>query len=277
MSNSNFWEILLNQGLVQDDAEWDWTSKAVAGKRARAKIVAKQDGVWAADGLTDAAKKISGLKIISKVKDGQAFKKGQTLQIWAGPSEKILITERPFLNLAAYAAGIATETRKVIRALGKSKTRITCTRKILPGYRDLALAALQAGGGKPHRVGLSGGVLIKENHIAIGGGLSKVVRSARDIAPHGLRVEAEVRDMKELKQAADLGCEVVMLDNFSPAQVATALRWLKSRRTKPVIEVSGGITHDNIRAYALPGVDVISMGSLTHSIRSIDLSLLVVK
>jgi nicotinate-nucleotide pyrophosphorylase (carboxylating) len=124
-------------------------------------------------------------------------------------------------------------------------------------------------------VGLSGGVLVKENHIAVAGSLKKAIEFARATAPHGLRVETEVRDLKELRQALASKVDCVMLDNFSPAEAAAALKIIRSHPVRPLVEVSGGIRLENVGGYVQPGIDVISIGSLTHSVRSVDLSLLV--
>ena len=152
---------------------------------------------------------------------------------------------------------------------------MTMTRKTLPGYRDLSILGLQVGGGYAHRVSLSGGVLIKENHIVIAGSIQKAVDGARSIAPHGLKIEVEVRSVKELQQALKARVDCVLLDNFQPSQVQTALEIMSKHEYCPLIEVSGGLTEANIVEYAIEGVDVLSVGSLTHSVKSLDLSLLI--
>jgi nicotinate-nucleotide pyrophosphorylase (carboxylating) len=175
---------------------------------------------------------------------------------------------------------VATQTDalvQIVRSVGlDNPPRVTSTRKTLPGYRDLSIAAVIAGGGHPHRVSLSGGVLIKENHIAAAGGIASAIRGAVSVAPHGLRVEVEVRDLKELQEALDHEVDVVLLDNFSPSLVAEALKLIHAHAHSRVrVEVSGGISQRNIRDYVQQGVHVISVGSLTHSVSPLDLSLLV--
>jgi nicotinate-nucleotide pyrophosphorylase (carboxylating) len=177
---------------------------------------------------------------------------------------------------------------QVRAACPESTPRVVSTRKTLPGYRDLALYGVWAGGGALHRVSLSGGVLIKENHIAAAGSMKAAVTGARALAPHGLRIEVEVRTMEELDMALDLGVDVVMLDNFTPQQLGAALDLISRKvslggegtqerraRLKPLVEVSGGLNAQNISQYSRPGVDILSVGSITHSVKAMDLSLLV--
>src|SRR5690606_37963643 len=153
--------------------------------------------------------------------------------------------------------------------------RVTSTRKILPYYRDVAIAAVMAGGGFAHRVSLDGGALIKENHIAAAGGIRAAIRGARAVAPHLLKIEIEVRNLKELREAVDAGADVIRLDNFSTKSVREAVDLVEESHRSPLIECSGGITEETIGNYAIPGVHVLSIGGLTHSVKAIDLSLLV--
>jgi nicotinate-nucleotide pyrophosphorylase (carboxylating) len=187
-----------------------------------------------------------------------------------------LVFERSFINLAAYCGGIAFQTRRLLELVNKkgmkNPPRITGTRKTLPGYRDLAIQSSIIGGAHPHRYNLSGGLLIKENHIRAAGSIAKAIHQARQTAPHLLKIEIEVRNLNELKEATDSGAEVIMLDNFSPELVLEAVK-TKSQQT--CFEVSGGINESNIDQYLIEGLDVISIGSITHSVKSIDLSLLV--
>ncbi|MCM2321713.1 MAG: carboxylating nicotinate-nucleotide diphosphorylase, partial [Oligoflexia bacterium] len=251
----------------------------------RARVIVKSEGVWAADGLLQALARHplaelndQRITVRSRVKDGQQVKPGQAICEWLGPAQAILAFERPFLNLASYAGGIATLTRRFVElvreACPERTPRVTSTRKTLPGYRDIAIRAVQAGGGFSHRISLSGGVLIKENHIAAAGGIARAIEGARAVAPHGLKVEIEVRDEKELSQALKAGADIVMLDNFTPEEVRAALRLVQRSSRPPLIEVSGGLTLETIARYAIPGVDVLSVGSLTHSAKALDLSLL---
>ncbi len=292
-SPSLIWKQHLLRGLEEDGWIFDWTTlclgQAAQVKPVRARIVAKAEGVWAAQGLLLAAVSVSEemggtIGMQSPLKNGAAVKPGISVCEWQGPARVVLALERPFLNLASYVCGIATQTAALTHrvaaayesAAWKNRApcpRVTATRKTLPGYRDLALEGVLAGGGMSHRYNLAGGLLLKENHIAAAGGVAKAVAAARTHAPHVLRVECEVRDAKELKAALDGGAEAVLLDNFSAAQVAAVMPDLLKKGT--VVEVSGGISALNISDYVLEGVHVISSGSLTHSVTALDLSLLV--
>ena len=219
------------------------------------------------------------LSIKSLVEDGEAFKPGQPVMALKGTARVLLDLERPMLNLASYVSGIATRTdglvRRVKKACPKRTPRVTTTRKTLPGYRDLAIYGVLAGGGHAHRMSLSGGVLIKENHIAAAGSIAKAIEGARKVAPHGLKIECEVRNLAELTQALEARADGVLLDNFKVKGVRDALKLIAKQATAPVLEVSGGLDKENIGSYAIAGVDVLSVGSLTHSVTAVDLSLLV--
>ena len=277
----SFWSPLLERGFQDDGLPWDWTTLGTLSQpdtRIEAQVLAKSAGVWAAKGLTEELA-AHGIQATSPLSDGTSFKKGTVLSVWKGPARSILAIERPFLNLAAYACGIAANTHELVRvvrkALPKRTPRVVLTRKTLPGYRDLAIHSVIAGGGHPHRVSLSGGVLIKENHIAAAGGILEAVTRVRKVAPHGLKIECEVRNQKELAQALEAQADAVLLDNFKPQDVKSALKFIEKSQSRPQVEVSGGINEANIAKYAIAGVDVISVGAITHSVRVADLSLLV--
>ena len=284
----------LQQGLKDDGWPFDWTAIGTAKNPdavLEARIVAKARGVFAGAGVVEAVSQVSqelGLPIetTAKFRDGDRVKPKDLVAVWKGPARSVLALERPFLNIVSYMSGIATATAALVdeveKAARKQKIaqppRVTSTRKTLPGYRDLAVYGVLCGGGFSHRVSLSGGVLIKENHIAAAGGVEKAVTGARAIAPHGLRVEIEVTNHSELEEAVNAGADVVMLDNFTAREVEKSMKTLKRLGTDSVIiEVSGGISLESIGSYVIPGVNVISSGSLTHSVKALDLSLLVVK
>ncbi|MGE4107301.1 MAG: carboxylating nicotinate-nucleotide diphosphorylase [Bacteriovoracia bacterium] len=280
------WKKHLQAGLEEDGAAWDWTSLTTLKdpeKTVQARVVAKSDGVWAASLLCEAVMQLSAARgraitVKKSLASGTAYKKGALIAEWKGPAVEVLTFERPFLNLASYVGGIATATQRLVKEVASQKLkrppRVVMTRKTLPGYRDLCAYGVLSGGGGIHRLALSSGVLVKENHIAAAGGIKKAVLRARQ-APHGLRVEVEVRNHEELKEAVEAGAEVIMLDNFTPAQVKAALAYLAREQVSVPIEVSGGINEANIRAYALEGVDIISAGGITHSVTSVDLSMLI--
>ena len=284
------WLPHLRAGVSEDGWHWDWTTLGtLAAARARrpltAQVVAKSPGVWAAESLLVAlprfAIELGGeLRVRSRLRDGASCQAGTVVAELKGTARTLLALERPFLNLAQYVGGIATRTRSLVdrtRAACPSRPpRISATRKTLPGYRDLALHGILCGGGHPHRLNLGGGVLIKENHIAAAGGIARAIAGARAAAPHGLRIEIEVRDAAELGRALAEGADAVLLDNFSPAEVRQALaRIERASGPRPIVEVSGGLSETTIADYAQKGVDVLSVGSLTHSVTAVDLSLLV--
>lgn len=274
------WRPLLETGLREDHWNLDWTARALPSrtKLSQAVIVAKGQGVWAAEGLIHAARAIfPELELTSSLQNGESTRVGQHVLALAGDAQEILALERPFLNLASFASGIATHTRQMVDAVNEvakraqiTPPRVTLTRKTLPHYRDVAIDAVIAGGGFPHRATLSGGVLIKENHIAHAGSLKGAVTAVRGVAPHVLRVGCEVRNMDEFREAKRAAVDWVLLDNFSPAQVVQAC----AEKDNLLIEVSGGLTLTSLGSYVIPGVDVLSVGSLTHTVRPLDLSLL---
>jgi len=282
------WKKFLALGLEEDSFGFDWTARALkvgastqSEKTITARLIAKSNGIWAADAGLKALEILSaemGMPVMvrSFVSDGENLEPGKTVCEWSGSSSSVLVFERTFINLAAYCGGIATQTNalvKKVKSAGlKTAPRITGTRKTIPGYRDLAIQSTLIGGAHPHRYNLSGGLLLKENHISAAGGIAGAVKNAREIAPHLLKIEIEVRNLVELKEAIQAGAEVIMLDNFSPDLVKEAV---DMKPTHVVFEVSGGINESNIGNYLIEGLDVISVGSITHSVKSIDLSLLV--
>jgi len=282
------WKKFLTLGLEEDAFGFDWTARALNSKTSTsnektisAKLVAKSQGIWAADAGLKALEILSAemgmpVKVKSFVQDGELLEPKKVVCEWTGNASSILVFERTFINLAAYCGGIALQTHALVQKTKtaglKNPPRITGTRKTLPGFRELAIQSTLIGGAHPHRFNLSGGLLLKENHIAAAGGIAGAVKNAREVAPHLLKIEIEVRNLVELKQAIQAGAEVIMLDNFSPDQVKEAINL---KPTHVQFEVSGGINETNISNYLIEGLDVISVGSITHSVKSIDLSLLV--
>jgi nicotinate-nucleotide pyrophosphorylase (carboxylating) len=228
---------------------------------------------------------IEVIRASKDLRNGATLNEGQVVVEWVGPLRSILTFERGFLNLAQYACGIATRTHRMVRAVrhgwkakgfdSDSVPRVTSTRKTLPGYRDIAVSSVLAGGGMSHRTSLAGGVLIKENHIALCGGVSDAIESARATAPHGLKIEVEVRSHEELCDALSAHADVVMLDNFEPKQARDSVAWVRKSAPGTIVELSGGLHEGNIADYLCEGVHVISSGSLTHSVQALDLSLLI--
>ena len=203
--------------------------------------------------------------------DGDAVAPGDILLRARGPAASLLMAERVALNFLQRLSGVATLTRRFVERVPANKTRITDTRKTTPGFGYLAKRAVRHGGGINHRVDLSGGILIKENHIAAAGSIGAAVERCIVAGPHTLRIEVEVRNLNELHQAVDAGADSVLLDNMTVHHIAECVAAAAGR---VFIEVSGGVTLETVAGLAVDGVDAISVGALTHSAPSADISFL---
>jgi nicotinate-nucleotide pyrophosphorylase (carboxylating) len=205
------------------------------------------------------------------VQDGDLVEAGTVVATLSGPAASILLGERVALNFMQRLAGVSTMTRRFVDALPDgSKTRITDTRKTTPGLRALERYAVRCGGGHNHREDLGASVLIKDNHIAAAGGCTQAIERARAYAPHTCRIECEVDTRPQLEEALSAGADIIMLDNFDDDEVADALELIDGRA---IVEVSGGVTLERVTTLGTLGVDVISVGALTHSSPSCDLGL----
>jgi len=260
--------------LSEDVGRGDRTTEAVVVPDAsgRARIEARSQTVVA--GL-DVARVCfehagGGVDWFPQCADGDAVAPGAVLALMSGPLRTILTGERTALNILARLSGIATMTRRYVEAVHGTPTQVVDTRKTTPGLRLFEKYAVRVGGGRNHRFGLDDGILIKDNHVAAAGGVSQAVRLARAGVPHGLRIEVEVTDLAELDEALSAGADAVLLDNMSPQGVSQAVTRAGG---KVLLEASGGVTLENIRAYAETGVDLVSVGALTHSAQSADLAL----
>lgn len=206
------------------------------------------------------------------VEEGQSVSKGDELFRISGEIHAILGAERLVLNVLQHLSGIATMAREFMNAVVGTEARVVDTRKTLPGLRFLQRYAVRVGGCFNHRYHLGAGILIKENHIRSAGSIEAAVNAAKRHAPHTLRIEVEVTNTDELEQALTAGADIIMLDNMTPEQIKSAVETYKGQA---IFEASGGIHLANVRDYALSGVDIISVGALTHSIQAADISLLV--
>ncbi|OEH84363.1 nicotinate-nucleotide diphosphorylase (carboxylating) [Desulfuribacillus stibiiarsenatis] len=204
------------------------------------------------------------------VMDGDIVTKGQTIITLEGPLRSILTGERVALNFMQRMSGIATKTHTVTSLIQEFPTRVVDTRKTTPLLRILEKQAVRDGGGKNHRFGLYDAVMIKDNHIKAAGGITKAVRAARQGIPHTMKIEVEVENFDQLREAIESKCDIIMLDNMSPSDMKLAVDRIAGRA---LTEASGGITEHNIIEVAQAGVDIISLGSLTHTIESLDISL----
>lgn len=204
--------------------------------------------------------------------EGEEVSAGTAFATLRGYADVLLTGERVALNLLQRMSGIATLTRKYVRAVESTSARIVDTRKTTPGLRLLEKYAVSIGGGRNHRMGLDDGVLIKDNHIALAGGVTEAVSAAKERVGHLHKVEVEVSNWAQLREAIEAGADIIMLDNQTPDEVAKLVRMSRDLNPAVIIEASGGMDLDRVRSYAEAGVDLISVGRLTHSARAVDIS-----
>jgi nicotinate-nucleotide pyrophosphorylase (carboxylating) len=271
---------IVARALAEDVGPGDVTSEATvpAGARARARIVQKQPGMVYGLAVAAEAMRQCGVESVDNlVVEGQwRDAVPADVAVAAGPAAGLLAAERTALNFLGHLSGIATLTARFAEAVAGTGARILDTRKTTPGLRVLEKQAVAAGGGVNHRLGLFDAILIKENHVALAGGLASAVASARAARP-GMAVEVECRDLGEVAAALEAGADRLLLDNMGSGDLreAVALRDAAAGGDSPALEASGGITLENVREIAESGVELISVGALTHSAPRLDLSLLV--
>jgi len=270
---------MLMRFLSEDVGMEDITTRAVIpeGTEARAQVIVKERAVVAGVEEIRLLFEMLGLKVRRALRDGVEVEPGTTIMEVSGDARTILTAERTALNILMRMSGIATATRRLVEKVREAglKTKIAATRKTAPGLRYLDKKAVEVGGGDPHRFRLDDAVLIKDNHIAIVGGVDEAVRKARESVSFAKKVEVEVRTLDEALEAARSGADIIMLDNMTVEDVESTLRMLEREglRDKVLIEVSGGITEENLLQYAKLEPDIISVGSLTHSVKAVDISL----
>jgi nicotinate-nucleotide pyrophosphorylase (carboxylating) len=277
---------LLEAALAEDKVGQDITTALTIepGLRASATILAKQPCVVAGLGCIPvfldifakmSATPVGRFEVIShpEIFDGVKVKKGQTIAVIRHNAAAILSCERVILNLMQRMSGIATLTNEFVKAVAGTKTKVLDTRKTIPGMRALDKYAVCCGGGVNHRLDLQDGILIKNNHISLGGGLPTVLERALKGRKTGQIVQVEVRSQTELEQAIAGGAESILLDNMSPAVVKKAVKQIRAKLPMVSIEASGNMNLKTVRAYALAGVDFVSVGALTHSATAVDLSM----
>src|SRR5437660_1587020 len=272
-------EEMLEKFLDEDIGYGDITTDALVDSRTKAtgQVVSKERAVIA--GLSESIKllKILNCEGKSKVRDGQEVPAGTIVLELDGSGSSLLKVERVLLNLLSHMSGVATATAELVSIAKKngSSARIACTRKTLPGLRYFEKRAVELGGGDTHRLRLDDAVLIKDNHLELAGSIDACVRKAKEAVSFTKKVEVEVTTAHQSVEAAQAGDEIVLLDNMTPSEVKKSLTLLEAKklRGRLLIEVSGGITRDNLASYLKPGVDVISVGLITHSAKTIDMSL----
>ena len=268
-------EPIVRAALLEDlGRAGDLTSDAIipADLSARLGLVARQPGIVAGLDLAALAFRLVDPAIAMELRlaDGSAVAAGETIAMVSGPARGLLTAERTALNLLCHMSGIATATAAMVRAVRGHRARISCTRKTTPGLRALDKYAVRAGGGSNHRFGLDDAILIKDNHIALAGSLRLAVERARAHAGHMVRIEVEVDTLAELDAALALGVDAVLLDNMSLDDLAAAVTTVAGRA---VTEASGRVTPATAPAIAATGVDLISVGWLTHSAPILDMGL----
>jgi nicotinate-nucleotide pyrophosphorylase (carboxylating) len=284
-------DTLLEQALVEDKAAGDLTTNLTIDPnlRAAASIVARQDLVVCGLGAVPRFLEIfarldhrpqaqTRFEVVShpEIFDGVRVKKGQVLAVIRHNARVLLSCERVILNLMQHLSGIATNTRRYVDAIHGTHARVLDTRKTVPGLRALEKYAVLCGGGTNHRLDLASGILIKNNHISLGGGLRAALANSLEKRQGSQRVQVEVRNGRELDEALEGGAEAILLDNMTPARVKDCIDRIKVEKRWIPTEASGGIVLENIRSYAETGVDFISVGALTHSAVAADISMSIV-
>ncbi|PFW97610.1 nicotinate-nucleotide diphosphorylase (carboxylating) [Bacillus pseudomycoides] len=263
----------LESFFLEDIGEKDVTSQLIFPDNLRAKgtFLAKETGVFVGTAVIEQGFRLldDSIQITLHKKDGDFVEKGEILASVEGPIASLLTAERVILNIIQRMSGIATMTRKAVLALESDHTRICDTRKTMPGLRMFDKYAVVCGGGYNHRFGLYDGVMIKDNHIAFAGSITKAVTSVKEKLGHMVKVEVETETEEQVREAIAAGADIIMFDNRTPEEVREFSKIVPSTI---VTEASGGITIENLSNYGGTGVDYISLGLLTHSVKALDIS-----
>ena len=280
-------EIALEEKLMsfleEDIGFGDITSDAVVpvDTEARAEIIVKEPAVVAGILEARAFFRMLGVRFTAIAEDGDQVSSGTSIAIIDGSARAILAAERVVLNILMRMSGIATETKRLVGKVRDAglDVRVAATRKTAPGLRYLDKRAVSIGGGDPHRFRLDDAFIVKDNHIKIAGGVEEAVKRVRSVASFSKKIEVEAKTTSQAVDAAKMGADIVMLDNMTVEQVKATMKTLTDLglRDKVLIEISGGVTENNLLDYAKLGPDIVSLGSLTHSTRAIDISLEVVE
>jgi nicotinate-nucleotide pyrophosphorylase (carboxylating) len=267
----------LRAWLAEDIGSGDVTTMATVpqGHVSSGIIHAKQAGILAGIPLARLVFEVidGDLKFNAQARDGSHVERGTVLAIVEGSTHSILTGERLALNLLQRLSGIATKTNEYVSAAQGQKVRIADTRKTTPGHRTLEKYAVRVGGGANHRFGLYDAVMIKDNHIKAAGGITAAVHAAKSRIPHTMMIEVEAESLAQAEEAVHAGAHIVMLDNMNSENMAEAVKVVRKLAPHIVIEASGGITPERVADVARSGVDIISVGSLTHSFQALDISL----
>ncbi len=263
----------LEQFFLEDIGERDLTSELIFGEDQTGKVVflAKENGIFCGEEIIRLGYNVLSpiVDINLKVQDGDRIENGQVLAEAIGPVGALLKGERVILNLLQRMCGIATKTNEAVRVLNSSHTKICDTRKTTPGLRMLEKYAVRCGGGYNHRYGLYDAVMIKDNHISFAGSIPKAVEAARSKIGHMVKIEVETETKEQIVEAIEAGADVIMFDNRKPEEIK---EWISIVPENVLTEASGGITLENLASYSDTGVDFISLGFLTHSVKALDIS-----
>ncbi len=267
---------ILEAALAEDIHTGDITTLAVVPEKRKVGAILKAKEPMVLAGIDVAARVFylldPTIRFTSRFPDGARLQTGDLLAELEGDATFLLQGERLALNLLQRMCGVATLTSRYVEAVKGTRARIVDTRKTTPGLRILEKYAVRVGGGINHRTGLYDGVLIKENHIAAAGGITEAVRRARAYIPHTMKIEVETETLEEVGEALNAGADIIMLDNMDLAAMGQAVGMIGGRA---LVEASGGVSLETVRAIAETGVDIISVGALTHSARAMDISMLV--
>jgi nicotinate-nucleotide pyrophosphorylase (carboxylating) len=270
---------LVRRALAEDIGRGDVTTEATIppGTRATGRIVAREEGVVAGLPVARLVFRLldPAVTFEAAVADGAHVAAGETLARLSGEARALLTGERVALNFLGRLSGIATLTARCVAAVAEMRARIVATRKTTPGLRALETYAVRMGGGHNHRAGLDDGILIKDNHLAAAGGVRPAIARVRESAQHLLRIEVECETEEQVCDAVEAGAEVILLDNMPLERLRANVEWIRTHAPRTLIEASGGIGTDPARlaAVAATGVDLISLGALTHSAPTLDVSL----
>lgn len=265
---------IINQALEEDLAWGDITTEGTvpSTKKSSANLVAKQDGIICGLDVFERVMKIvdNQTSVIKNFNDGDSIKKGDKIAQIKGFSKSILSAERVALNLLQHMSGIATQTANIVSKLINTNVKIADTRKTTPNLRVLEKYAVRVGGGTNHRFNLADGVLIKDNHINAAGSITNAVNSAKAYIPHTVKIEVETENLEQVQEALDCGADIIMLDNMDIATMRKAVDLINKRA---ITEASGNMGEKDLIEVASTGVDIISIGALTHSVKAMDISL----
>ena len=267
----------IKKWLAKDVPYWEITANLIPNSKAKGKIYAKQDGIIAGLPFVKRVFEIVGTEFESLVEEGARVSKKTTIASVKGDIHNLLQAERLALNILGRMSGIATQTEIMIQVARKNNEniRICATRKTVPGLSKYDKYAVFIGGGDTHRFNLSDMILLKENHLRMFSSISEAVTKAKETISFSKKIEVEVQNEEQAIEAIKAGADIVMLDNFSPQQAKHVISKIKAINDSILIELSGNISLDNLEIYSFEGIDLISSGALTHSVKNFDLSMLI--